>query len=90
MNAARADWVERNQRHLAAELARLRLILQRRLANGDAPAAPPAAAPSDDHGTDPADTGLGRLSAVFRLSPFERDLLLLCAGVVLYSEVARL
>ncbi|GAB4070859.1 ATP-binding protein [Ancylobacter sonchi] len=90
MSAARADWVERNQRHLAAELARLRLILQRRLANGDAPAAPPAAAPSDDHGTDPADTGLGRLSAGFRLSPFERDLLLLCAGVELDSEVARL
>jgi hypothetical protein len=51
--------------------------LHERLEDGPAPPAP-----------DPSDSTLGRLCAAFALTPFERDLLLLCAGVELDDALA--
>ncbi|MET8336020.1 ATP-binding protein [Streptosporangium canum] len=67
-------WTDRNQRLLFAELDRLHTRIA-----GDADATPPAARGED--GLD--DTRLAQLQAVFRLSPFERDLLLWCAAAEL-------
>ena len=79
--------MDRNQRHLSAQIERVRLLLQRHL-DGNAPSAT-----ADDGGPIPpvdAQTMLGRLCATFMLSPFERDLLLLCAGAEFDAGVARL
>ncbi|MFI0408204.1 ATP-binding protein [Actinomadura sp. 3N508] len=62
---------DRDQRLLNAELDRLHA----RITTG--PDAPPAV------GDEPGDTRLARFQAAFRLSPFERDLLLWCAGAEL-------
>ncbi|MDR6951260.1 hypothetical protein J2X65_000608 [Ancylobacter sp. 3268] len=82
-----AGWTDRNQRHLSAQIERVRLLLQRHL-DGNAP----SAAVDENGPTSPVDarTMLGRLCATFRLSPFERDLLLLCAGAEFDAGVARL
>ncbi len=64
-------WREANQRHLAAALAEVRELLQ-----GN----PPAPETEPEPG---AMTTLDALTAMFELSPFERRVLLLCAGVEL-------
>ena len=66
-------WAAANQAALAAELARLRAVLD------GAPPPAPARGPS----------ALDLLSEKFGLSAFERDILLLCAGVEFSSEFAR-
>ncbi|MBS7542765.1 AAA family ATPase [Ancylobacter oerskovii] len=78
-------WTDRNQHHLSAEIARVRRRLERHLDQGadDAGAEEPAVA------ADPQ-TALGHLCAAFQLSPFERDLLLLCAGAELDTGIAGL
>src|SRR6266851_349985 len=75
-------WSEANQRFLVAELARLKARLsgedttatEERLSEARAALAEPAA--------------IDRLSERFGLSGFERDLLLLCAGVEMDADVA--
>ena len=88
------DWLESNRRHLLAALAEVRLSLELYIALAGESAAPPAldertGEPSqvkiDDPNSPPA---LETLSAVFGLSPFERQVLLLCAGVELDSKFA--
>ena len=81
-------WEQANQRHLMGALADVRAALQRHVArtrdeafDGDARE---GGAPDDE--TPPSGTrpmALDRLCAAFGLSPFERDLLLLCAGIEL-------
>jgi ATPase family associated with various cellular activities (AAA) len=74
-----SSWLADNQDHLMAELARLRGAIEGRSGGGEAPRiaarmeGPPA---------------IERLTASFGLTPFERDLLLLCAGVELDAEFA--
>ena len=85
------DWLAANQRHLVGELARVRAALERHGA-GDA-ATPDGATPvlvtPAARTTDlPAAFALERLVATFGLSPFERDVLLLCAGVELDAAFA--
>jgi len=85
-DAATVDWVEANQRHLLAALAGVRRALARHAARSTHGPAP--AADADDPGASleaamPAPPALARLCTTFRLSPFERDVLLLCAGVEL-------
>ena len=92
------DWVEANQRYLMAELARVRALLEQR-------AGSPDATPVSDHdrevwtalqGMADADAStlpppaLDTLCALFDLSPFERSVLLLCAGAELDSSFASL
>lgn len=70
------SWVERNQQSLVAEFDRLHAAIE----GGSAPAGRPGPA-----GPDP-DTRLGQVAALFRLSAFERDLLVWCAAAELDSR----
>jgi hypothetical protein len=74
-------WAEANQRDLLAALGRVRRALER-LAAPAADAVPPDEG-RDGDGTELADSTVARLCASFGLTPFERDVLLLCAGVEL-------
>jgi AAA+ superfamily predicted ATPase len=86
--SAQTGWLELNQRYLMAEVARVRRALAQ---NADVAAdLPPAAEPSLADfagGTPPASV---RLTEAFGLSPFERDVLLLCAATELDGSVAPL
>ena len=73
------NWTEANQRHLLGALAAVRARLE-----GRAPEPPPAI---PDMAPPPA---LESLCALFGLSPFERDVVLLCAGMDLDSKFAAL
>jgi len=73
-------WVEANQAYLAQALARLRARL---LGEGEAAAKRALARHARSM---PALPAVERLSQTFGLSPFERDLLVLCAGVELDAE----
>jgi len=76
------DWTEANQRLLVAEFARLRGLL------GDG--GPDAAADVEAlRAAMPAPAAIDTLAGLFRLSAFERDLLLLAAGVEMDAELAR-
>jgi hypothetical protein len=87
------DWFAANQRHLMASLALVRSALVCRVpapleaipTSGDLQAALLAAEENL-----PAPSALQRVCAGFKLSPFERDLLLLCAGCELDAGFPRL
>ncbi len=84
-------WVERNQKYLTAQLARVRGLLEQR--TGSAPDAARERAAEVARRADemlPARPALEVLCATFDLSPFERDVLLLCAAVELDSSFAAL
>ncbi|HEX5453990.1 MAG TPA: ATP-binding protein [Stellaceae bacterium] len=84
--AGTPGWVEANQRYLTRSLAALKSAIRR-----DAvPIAPPHewAAMAPVFAQRPP--ALERIAEAFGLSPFERNLLLLCAGVELDPEVAAL
>jgi len=93
MNARSAeDWTEANQRYLTARLALVREALAR---HGASPDAMPAGADAEQALREAAQAmlapaALDTLCDAFSLSPFERDLLLLCAGVELDSSLAEL
>ena len=71
-----ATWLEANQQHLSAALAEVRAYF-----DGGAPHAEPAA---------DGDSALATLCEMFKLTRFERALLLLCAGIELDSGFAPL
>jgi hypothetical protein len=90
-------WHSANQRYLMASLERVRGALERhverrRAASATSDESPDAPASSDAlpkmPGAQPA--ALQRLCEVFGLSPFERDVLLLCAGIELDGRLATL
>jgi hypothetical protein len=84
MNVATDNWLAANQRHLTAALAGVRAALERHVAkSGETEAVGQiGSAPAIQLETDMADPPpLERLCTIFGLSSFERDLLLLCAGV---------
>ena len=81
------DWTAANQQLLVAEFARLRALL------GEA--AEQGAASADTQITlaralMPAPAAIDALAALFQLSPFERDLVLLTAGVEMDARLAAL
>ncbi|HEX5506521.1 MAG TPA: hypothetical protein VFW96_28150, partial [Thermomicrobiales bacterium] len=76
-------WHTANQARLVAALARVRAALE-----GRAGAAPPADVSVSAGAAGPA--ALDRLVALFGLSPFERDVVVLCAGVELDAAFAPL
>ena len=78
------SWVDANQAYLVAQFSRLKGRLG---ANGDARPAGPTEEMRAALETPPA---IDRLCEVFKLSSFERDVLLLCAGVEMDSELAAL
>ena len=85
MNASvhEINWTEANQRLLVAEFARLK---QRLGAEGDADAL--SAACREARAAMPAPAAVDQLSSCFGLSAFERDVLLLCAGVEMDAQLA--
>lgn len=86
-----ADWTSANQAYLTAALAEVRGSLERHV-RGETAGVPTD--PADRlHGAMPdmyAPPALGTLCAAFGLSPFERDILLLCAGVEMDSTFGAL
>jgi len=94
MNAPPAlDWIEANQRELSAELERIRGLLEYHAAHvADAAASAdtmPLSSP-ESSGTSRTTSVLDYLCTRFGLSSFERDVLLLCAGVELEARFASL
>src|SRR5215510_9222308 len=95
-DAATTNWHEANQRYLSAALAVVREALTQHAARAhgeigalasseEVPLALQQAAAAL-----PAPSALAMLCAAFALSPFERDVLLLCAGMELDSTFAQL
>ena len=89
------SWHEANQRYLAVALAVVRDALQRHAAHTqDAPEPEgrdePTRALQEAADAMPAPPALETLSETFGLTPFERDLLLLCAGMELDASFAKL
>src|SRR5260370_12797287 len=83
------SWEEANKAYLMARLEPVRQALKRacgeKISEEDAlPAFPP---PAIEHEMPAA---LDTLGSLFDLSPFERDVLLLCAGIELDSEFPKL
>ena len=73
-------WYEANQNALNAEMARIAALLRRYVGQGkDAPPVPACGV-----------RALDVLTALFDLSPFERDVVVLCAGIELHTDMARL
>ncbi len=89
---AAGQWYEANQRYLSAALTQVRSTLEAQLAGTEntQTTASPAAALEQAEQALSAPAGLEALASLFGLSPFERDLLLLCAGVELESGFAEL
>jgi len=94
MNAeAASNWLETNQRYLSVSLAVVRSELEQHMARShDAPDAEKQhstvqteQALAETAAAMPVPPAIETLCAVFGLSPFERDLLLLCAGMELDS-----
>jgi hypothetical protein len=80
---SRIDWAEANHAYLSAEFDRMECLLQ---PNPDATAEQAAAACERARGAHAV--AIDRVTDVFGLSRFERDLLLLCAGVEMNSRLA--
>jgi hypothetical protein len=86
------DWETEHQRRLVAELARIRVALERHAARAEGTEEGSAddEAGGDDRGEPSASSSLDLVVGAFHLSPFERDLLLLCAAVELDGAFASL
>ncbi len=82
------DWSAANQHYLMTALAGVRQALQRHLGQTEGEAEPHF--PELTTIKMPAPAALETLVRTFNLSPFERDLLLLCAGLELDAKFAAL
>jgi hypothetical protein len=85
VTAPALSWLEANQHYLSDQLERVRRALEAHAGQADSPT--PADEPLMQH-EQPA--ALDSLCALFGLDAFERDLLLLCAGVELEAVFAPL
>ena len=88
-------WVDMNQRYLTTALANMRATLERHAAGMKnntilAEATPEVQFPSEEMDQRLAPAALEILCATFGLSPFEREILLLCAGMELNTSFATL
>jgi hypothetical protein len=88
MNALPGTWEEANQAALMRALEPVYRALGRAAGIGDSEPSPAAQPCHPLKGEEVEGSTLAQLCAVFELTPFERDLLLLCAGVELASRVA--
>jgi hypothetical protein len=86
--AGAPDWQTANQRHLVASLGRVREALRRHA--GEEGGDDTERELADAAAALPAPAALDTVCASFGLSSFERDLLLLCAGVELDGDFAGL
>lgn len=90
---APSGWPEANQRFLLAELAIVRLRLEGQAANETTPELEARLREAyvrlaRERDAMPAPSSLDRIGSMFALSPFERQLLVLCAGLELESDFA--
>jgi hypothetical protein len=78
-------WAEENQRQLLVDLAEVRVALQRRVAEtgSELPAAPQSWRLAVETKEPEVPSALDVLSSAFGLSPFERQILVLCCGIEL-------
>jgi hypothetical protein len=86
VTAADGSWLEANQQHLAAELNRVRGVLEQHAARhtgADVPSPRTLTVPVRPTDAAAAPTALDILVRAFNLSPFERDVVLMCAGIEL-------
>ncbi|MCC5659042.1 ATP-binding protein [Nostoc sp. XA010] len=92
MNASKisTNWHEANQRHLLAALAVVRCALEKYSAKEQLELQAQQQALHEAVAAMSAPSALDRLCRIFSLSLFERDLLLLCAGVEFSGEFAKL
>jgi hypothetical protein len=81
----KSSWADANHAHLVAEFARLKIQLGLKNSESQTPVAQLF---QDELETPELAPAIVRLVELFGLSPFERDLLLLCAGVEMDSELA--
>ncbi len=79
----RNDWIEANQRLLSAEFFRLRARLMQSVGADEAQTQLAAAAAAM-----PAPAAIDHVADTFGLSVFERELVLLCAGVEMDAQLA--
>ncbi len=91
-----SDWHAANQRYLIAALAGVRVSIERRATEAgsvpgatDEPAAAAKRALEEAERAMPAPSALERLKRTLSLSPFERDVLLLCAGPEIDSSFSK-
>jgi len=84
MSASDEDWLKANQAALFGRLAFLKRELARQAGHASAEAAEPDAEAASGA------SSLTRLTEAFGLSPFERDILVLCAGMELDAELPAL
>lgn len=86
-----ATWDDAGQRELVAALDRVRAMLDRHAAGGERTGDSPIARAlleSPSPGVDGMPLALDALGTMFDLSPFERDVVLLCAGMELDARFA--
>jgi hypothetical protein len=95
MTGDEVSWTELNQRYLVAGLAEVRMALEHNAArqgNQEASGSmePVRGCSEDELARLPAPPALETLAKTFRLSPFERAIVLLCAGIELDASFAGL
>jgi hypothetical protein len=95
MSTSQAPWTDLNQQYLVSALAAVRVALERHAGGAESPALAgptmPVAESSEREGAGlPTPPALETLAQTFGLSPFERAILLLCAGIELDASFARL
>ena len=81
------QWLEENQKYLTKNLARLRQIIKNKSANFSGVSSSNQLAQDNQNNSSYA---VELLCTKFRLSPFERDILLLCAGLEFESDLSTL
>ena len=86
----RAGWTQANQRQLMAAVDVVRAMLQRHIDDAEAAEDDARARLAEASDAMPAPSALDLLCTRFALSDFERELLLVCAGVELDSRFAAL
>src|SRR3712207_4477264 len=89
MTASAASWIDANQRSLVAALAEVRGILESHSADRDHASLLAAKVGVDDALETPP-SALALMCATLGLSPFERQILVLCAGIELDAAFAGL
>lgn len=92
-NATASNWKEANQRYLTIALANVRQQLEQyvvRMRGDDEPVVKASENNTAMRWNLPIPPALDQISATFSLSPFERDVLLLCAGIELDGRFSSL
>src|SRR5262245_47990812 len=90
MSSAGQSWHQENQRRLAVELDALRRFVEHRLNAEPGGELPDGAGPVTAEPAPALVSPLDRIAHVFGLTPFERAVLLLCAGVELDAALSAL